>query len=284
MKIFITGTTGFVGSHVASSLITRGHEVMGLVRSSEDAENLEKQGIEPLISTLEKVEQLQRAASQCDGVFHGVASNNEDFQKINAKAVSWILEAIEGTNKAFVMQGGTMIFGDTGKKQLTEADAKFNAPLPLASRVTLEKKVLDLQHKGIRTAIVYGSWVYGAHGAAIPEFMSQAAKKHGYSAIPGDGKNMWATVHIKDWANLIALAMERPNASGMYFANTTTYMVKELAQVIADDLGITTQNIDLDKLENIWGPFTQPLAFMNQNFSSKKAEEELGWEPMHVLK
>ena len=41
MKVFVTGGTGFVGSHLVRHLLTRGHEVVCLVRPTSRLDNLQ---------------------------------------------------------------------------------------------------------------------------------------------------------------------------------------------------------------------------------------------------
>jgi nucleoside-diphosphate-sugar epimerase len=45
MRIFLTGATGFIGSHIIPELLDRGHRVLGLARSDTGAEQLEARSI-----------------------------------------------------------------------------------------------------------------------------------------------------------------------------------------------------------------------------------------------
>ena len=53
MKIFCTGTSGYIGGSVAAHLLAAGHQVTGLVRSQHKADAVRARGIEPGRGTLD---------------------------------------------------------------------------------------------------------------------------------------------------------------------------------------------------------------------------------------
>ena len=66
MKIFVTGTTGYIGGSVAARLVGLGHTVLGLVRSREKALLLKERGIDPVVGTLDDWGILSDAAQAAD--------------------------------------------------------------------------------------------------------------------------------------------------------------------------------------------------------------------------
>ncbi len=73
MKVFITGATGFVGSHVAQELSRRGAELRILIRSTSKLENLAGLPAETVTGDLLQVDALRSAVSGCDAVMHVAA-------------------------------------------------------------------------------------------------------------------------------------------------------------------------------------------------------------------
>jgi dihydroflavonol-4-reductase len=73
MKVFLTGATGFVGSHVARELAGRGAELRLLVRPSSPLRNLDGLPAETVPGDLLDLESLRSAIRGCDAVMHVAA-------------------------------------------------------------------------------------------------------------------------------------------------------------------------------------------------------------------
>jgi dihydroflavonol-4-reductase len=73
MRIFVTGATGFVGSHVARSLGAAGAELRLLTRKSSRTEHLNGLKAELVTGDLLQAENLRTAMSDCDALVHVAA-------------------------------------------------------------------------------------------------------------------------------------------------------------------------------------------------------------------
>ena len=73
MNIFLTGATGFVGSHVARALAQQGASLRLLVRASSRLDNLEGLAAETVEGDLLQPETLRRGLAGCDAVMHVAA-------------------------------------------------------------------------------------------------------------------------------------------------------------------------------------------------------------------
>lgn len=60
MRVFLTGTSGWIGSTIARDLLAAGHSVVGLVRSQKKGSALASVGGTPLIGSLGDLDVLRQ--------------------------------------------------------------------------------------------------------------------------------------------------------------------------------------------------------------------------------
>jgi dihydroflavonol-4-reductase len=73
MKVFLTGSTGFIGGHVAREFAAQGAELRLLVRKTSRLDNLQDLKAETVIGDLREPEGLRTAISGCEIVAHVAA-------------------------------------------------------------------------------------------------------------------------------------------------------------------------------------------------------------------
>src|SRR6185369_6245198 len=73
MLAFVTGATGFVGSHVARALAGQGARLRLLVRPSSDRRNLDGLDAELVVGDLREPGSFASALQGCDAMFHVAA-------------------------------------------------------------------------------------------------------------------------------------------------------------------------------------------------------------------
>src|SRR5437764_15320250 len=73
MLAFVTGATGFVGSHVARALAEQGAELRLLDRATSDPRNIQDLRAERVIGDLRDPDSLDPAMAGCDVGFHVAA-------------------------------------------------------------------------------------------------------------------------------------------------------------------------------------------------------------------
>jgi hypothetical protein len=80
MRVFLTGTTGSIGSFLVPELINAGHQVAGLSCSDAGAEAFTRAGAEVFRGDVNDLARLHTAAEAADGVLH--AAFNHDFSNL----------------------------------------------------------------------------------------------------------------------------------------------------------------------------------------------------------
>jgi nucleoside-diphosphate-sugar epimerase len=76
MKVFVTGTAGFIGGSIAAALVRAGHQVTGLVRDAAQLRELEKIGVEGVLGTLDDSALLTGQAGAADAVINAASSDH----------------------------------------------------------------------------------------------------------------------------------------------------------------------------------------------------------------
>jgi len=121
-KVLITGTSGFIGSHLAERLVKEGYEVSALLRKKElmqepksrrdSLELLKELNVQIVWGDLLDKESLKKALSQKEFIFHlaaiarPMAIPNELYFKVNEEGTKNLLDAcknVKSINKIIVM-------------------------------------------------------------------------------------------------------------------------------------------------------------------------------------
>ena len=99
MKAFVTGATGFLGSHVARVLSDAGADLRLLVRPSSNLKNIEGLRAETATGDLRDAASLEKAMAGCDTLFHVAADyrlwvrDPSPMYRSNVEGTRAILEA-----------------------------------------------------------------------------------------------------------------------------------------------------------------------------------------------
>jgi len=101
MLAFVTGATGFLGSHVARVLAEQGAELRLLVRPTSDLRNLDGLAADRVVGDLRDSASIEKALSGCDVVFHVAADyrlwvrgrDSNEMYRSNVEGTRVVLEA-----------------------------------------------------------------------------------------------------------------------------------------------------------------------------------------------
>jgi nucleoside-diphosphate-sugar epimerase len=218
MLVFVTGATGFVGSHVVKELIAGGLRVLGLGRSDAAARTLAAVGADVQRGALEDLESLKSGAAASDAVIH--LGFNHDFSKFigNCKIDKIAIEALGsvlvGSDRPLMVT--SVLAGLAGPGQLATEDSVVPPDFPFP-RVS-EQVTLALLSKGVRASVIRLPPVHNTLRQGLITLAIAVAREKGVSAYAGDGTSRWAAAHVSDVARLYRLALEKNEAGAKYHA------------------------------------------------------------------
>jgi nucleoside-diphosphate-sugar epimerase len=283
MKIFITGAAGFIGGSIATALVKQGHQVTGLVRNAEQEAEMLSLGITPITGTLDDSGLLCEQARQADAVINAASSDHRG-------AVEALIAGLQGSNKVFLHTSGSSIVGDaSGGKGSDVIYYEGQLPEPTvdkAARVAIDNLVLDAAKRGVRSAVICNTLIYGhslgvkRDSVQLPRLLKQA-QKNGVVRHVGSGQNIWSNVHIEDVVALYSLALAKNPAGTFYFVESGEAAFADMSNAIAKALNLgPAQDWPLKDAEAEWGYEMANYGLgSNSRVRGKNARELLGWVP-----
>src|SRR5271167_2393545 len=130
MRTFLTGATGFLGSHVARALAEQGADLRLLVRPTSNLKNLEGLNAETTTGDLRDPASLEKAMSGCDTVFHVAADyrlwvrDPDEMYRSNVAGTRAILEAARKNGvRRVVYTSSVATMGFTGNSHPADEDS-----------------------------------------------------------------------------------------------------------------------------------------------------------------
>ena len=289
MKVFLTGTTGYIGGSVAVRLVQAGYSVRGLARGGVKADALAASGITAVPGTLDDYELLKAEARAADGVVNAADSRHRG-------AIQALIDGLRGSSKPLIHTSGIgMVSRDTqGEASREEAmdDAGPVAPGPHLVQQTLrmqEQLVLDAAVQGTRSCVLSNSLIYGvtlglpAESVQLP-LMARQARADGEARFVGRGLNRWSNAHIADVADLYVRALERAPAGTFYFVENGEASFADMAEAIARRLGLgSARSWSLENAAAVLGEMpARYLLGSDSRVRATCAKRDLGWAPQHT--
>ena len=279
MRIFVTGSTGFIGSALVRELLQAGHSVLGLTRSEAGAEALQAAGAEVQHGNLEDLDSLRDGAGKSEGVIH--LAFNHDFSQFQTncendrKAIEAMGEVLSGSNRPFVVTSGSAIANSVDGQPARE-DSPTTSWNP---RAASEAATKELTARGVNTSVVRLPQVHDTRKQGLVPYILAVARAKGVSAYIGDGGNRWPAAHISDVARLYHLAFERAERGAIYHAvDEEGVSMKAIAEALGRGLKVPVVSIKPEEVEGHFG-WLGRFAGHDMPASSALTREKLNWTP-----
>jgi nucleoside-diphosphate-sugar epimerase len=280
MRVFVTGSTGFIGTELVKELIAAGHTVRGLTRSDAGVEQLKAVGAEVHRGDLQDLDSLRSGAKGMDVVVN--LAFGHDFSKFaeNAadeiKAIEAVGSVLEPGKLLVVTSGVGLTSGATGHVR-TENDPPVDSPM-IPRRP--EQAAQAVAAKGAHVAIVRLPQVHDTRKQGLVPLVTQTAREKGVSVYVGDGAIRWAAAPLKDVAHLYRLAVEKtgPGVTVYNAVQEEGVSMREIAETIGKGLKIPIKSIPLELAGEHFG-WLAHFATLDMPASSEWTRKTLGWYP-----
>jgi nucleoside-diphosphate-sugar epimerase len=280
MNIALTGSSGFVGSHVLTELVAHGHEVTALVRGEEEATAVAAKGAEATVVDLYDRAAVVNLLVDVDGSIHTASPGDTTSPDLDSAVADAVIEAFSGSGKPHIQISGLWVYGSN--TAITEDSPRNSLPM-VAWKEPIERRLLSAE--GVRAIVPVSGSAYGDAGGGIPGLLLGSPRDDAGNLIMiGEGRQHWATVHVADLADFFRRALEQESARGYYaIGNGRTPTVAELTEAAALAVGApgAVSGSEAEARSRLGDYFAEVL-LLDQGTQATRARVELGWKPSHL--
>jgi nucleoside-diphosphate-sugar epimerase len=293
MRVFLAGATGVIGRVLTPLLVERGHEVIGMTRSSERAARLRAQGATPVVCDALDAAGLMSAVerSRPEAVIHQLtaipshldtrraASQLAPTNRLRREGTRNLIAAAQAVGaRRLVAQSIAFVYAPTGDWIKTE-DAPLDSDSPFGPVVeaiqSLEEQVLGAGGVVLRYGYFYGPGTQLAPDGQYGELVRQRRLP-----IVGSGEGRWSFIHVQDAAAATVAALESELTGVFNVVDDDPAPAREWIPVLAETLGARRPYRVPAWLGRLAGGRAAVTTMTTQRGASNaRAKRELGWSP-----
>jgi dihydroflavonol-4-reductase len=242
MKAFITGASGFIGSHLARKLLDLNWQV-SILRHKRDLPGLEK--CQVFQGDIRDTNSLKDMLEGTDVLFHLAAAlgasriGKEEFLQTNAQGTQNVLQsAVEAGVKKVVHFSSAGVLGSV-KENRPAGENHLAFPRDIYDKTKLEGEKIALRFAeiGENVVVIRPGWVYGPGDRRTFKLIKAIASNK--FLLITRGSTCQTPVYIDDLIQGILLCAEKAEAGEIYhLAGKENLTVKEITTEIAQAAGV----------------------------------------------
>lgn len=306
MKSLITGGSGFVGSYLAESLLSQGHQVTVIddlsTGSSENIAALKpNRNFHYIIDTIFNRNLLAELVDEADVVFHLAAAVGVRLIvespvrtiETNIKGTELVLEMAAKKKRKVLIASTSEVYGKSDKIRFNEEDDLILGPTYkgrwsyAASKAVDEFLGLAYYHEKrvpviiVRLFNTVGPRQTGQYGMVVPRLVEQALEDRPIT-VYGSGSQVRSFTWVGDVADALIKLVDTPAAVGQIFnlGHYEKITILELAQMIKE-LTQTSSSIQFVPYDVAYGRDFEDMMYRLPDIS--KIEKLIGYKPTKNL-
>ncbi len=306
MKILITGGAGFIGSHLADTLIGQGHHItvidnLSTGRYSNVAHLEGDENFRLIIDTVLNVDLMEELIRESDRVYHMASAVG--VRLIMERPVETIETIFRGTDivlqfcsryrKRVLIPSTSEVYGKGATVPFREEDDLLTGSTDkhrwaYACAKTLDEFLALAHWKETRLPVVVvrlfntvGPRQTGQYGMVVPRFIKSALKNEPIP-VHGDGNQARCFGHVADVIEGLVKTLETPECFGQVInlGNDQETSIKELAGK-AIEMTESSSEIKYIPYDEVYGEGFEDM--QRRVPSLEKAERLLGYNPTRGL-
>lgn len=280
MRVFLTGSTGFIGSALTQELLGAGHQVVGLTRSEAGKKWLTAIGAEAIQGDIEDHNNLRNAAAECDGIIHVAFDHNFANFVANCekdrRTIAVLGSALQGSSRPLIITSSTAMGIAISGEPATEDHFNPEHPNP---RVASELAGQDLLQHGVNVSVVRLSQIHNTCKQGLVSDVIELARKKRVSASIQGVQNRWSATHLLDAVRLYRLALEKGAVGARYHATAEEAIpFRTIAEAIGVKLDVPVAEISPTDAMDHFG-WLAAFTIRDMSATSMKTQQLLNWHP-----
>ncbi len=307
MRYLITGGCGFIGSHLAETLLASGHQVTvlddlstGRIANVRDIES--HPDFQILIGSVTDESLVHEAVLQCDAVFH--LASAVGVRLIMDQPIETIDTIVTGTQvvlklanryrKPLLLTSTSEVYGKSTNIPFVEDGDRLEGPTTKHRWAYACAKALDeflaiaywkttsLPIVVVRLFNTVGPRQTGQYGMVVPNFIRQA-QTGGTLNVYGDGSQSRCFCHVSDVVQGLTSLMACPAARGevINLGSTEEISILKLAQQVVAEMASSSE-IKLVPYSDIFGDGFEDM--QRRVPCIAKAQRLVGWTATKSLR
>ena len=245
-KVLLTGATGFLGSHLAESLITSGYAVRALVRNPHTSSLNQQANLEIAIGDICQPNTLTKAVIGIDYVIHCAgavkAYHSDLFYQVNTQGTRYLLEAVLKASHPIKRFVHLSSLAAAGPHVGDEPQRLIDQSIPVShygrSKLEAEKIIYQQYVQKMPITIIRPPAIYGPGDQECLAFF-KLVQWHLWPSFLSKNKRV-SLIYVQDAADAILCAMQNDQNSGnSYFIDDGhKYLIHDLIEVLKQTMQV----------------------------------------------